>query len=108
MRILSQEEHEGLLQGYRAVVMTDLVPLAVKAVRHHLKKKDRQAGIETLYGAKVLLQQHDIAVTSQAAERDYSSAMVRFYYEYGRWPTKAEAIEFDKTIPVEPLVKKVH
>ena len=74
---------------------------------HQLKKKDRQAGIETLYGSKVLLQQHDVAVTSQPAERDYSSAMVRFYYEYGRWPTRQEAIDFDKTIPVEPLVKKV-
>jgi hypothetical protein len=41
----------------------------------------------------------------QTQERDYADAKVEFYYEYGRWPTKAEAIEFDKTIPVKPLVK---
>ena len=105
-RILSQDEYSALIQKYRSQIIEQMLPKALKGLDKILsrKKPDRQAIIDLLYGCKVLSAHHEVEVP-RTFERDYSDAMVRYYYEYGRWPTKAEAIEFDKTIPVELLKK---
>jgi len=103
-RILCQDETNEYIQAYQSAILTELVPLAVKGLKELLKKADRQAVIETLYGTKVFSQKHQVeGVTSH--ERDYSDAKIEFYYKFGRWPTLAEAKEYDKTIPVKPLLK---
>jgi hypothetical protein len=40
-------------------------------------------------------------------ERTYSFPQVAFFGKFGRWPSMKEAIEFDTTLDVEPLVKEI-
>jgi Helix-turn-helix domain of resolvase len=104
MRILSKEETSLLIRGYRDTILQDYVPLAMNSLKNLLKRDDRQATIETLYGAKVLIQRQEVEAV-QPPVQDYSYSRVRFFGRYGRWPSDKEAIEFDKTIPVNPTVK---
>ena len=106
-RILSQQEFDSLVDEFRSRIITNLAEIAYKGLEHLLKKKDRQAVMQTLFGLNILSQHAAIKLQDgELPERTYDDAKVRFYYEYGRWPTKAEAIEFDKTIVVEPFTKK--
>jgi hypothetical protein len=41
-RILSQDEMNELIQGYRSIILTDLVPLAIKVLRENLKRGNRR------------------------------------------------------------------
>ena len=99
-RILSQQEHNVLLQTFRSMVMEKAVPLAFKKLMKLLNKGSERPVLETLCGAKVLLRHHEVDMSVKPADRDYSSAMVRFYYEYGRWPTRQEATMSSPITPV--------
>jgi hypothetical protein len=103
-RILSQSEVETVLKTYRANVM-QMVPDALAGLHVLIRELDRQAIIETLYGSKVFGEKKEIDV-SRTEERTYSFPKVAFFGKFGRWPTLEEAIEFDKTLDVEPLTKE--
>ena len=103
-RILSQDEVDILIQTYRSIILEEVLPLALESLKYNLKKNHPMVTMQTLFGTKVLSQHHELEM-KEPSKRDYSSAMVRYYYEFGKWPTKEEAKEFDKTIPVEPLIK---
>jgi len=104
-RIRSQSENAMLLQSFREMIL-DIVPNAIKGLAKLVKERDRQAIIETLYGARVLIDRHEVA-TVQEPERTNDSAKVAFYEKYNHWPTLEEAKEFDKTIRRKPTVKGV-
>jgi len=92
-----------LLQSYRDMIL-DLVPSAIKGLRKLIRRVDRQAIIETLYGTRVLIQRQEVEKVEEPV-RTYAYTKAEFFCKYGRWPSLAEAIEFDKTLEVEPLVK---
>jgi hypothetical protein len=102
-RILSQQENQLLLQGYRQAVLR-IVPNALIGLSHLVNQLDRTAIIETLYGAKVLIQRQEVEPVCEPV-RTYDSAKVEFFGKYGRWPSNEEAIAFDKTIVRKPTVK---
>jgi len=92
-----------LVQSYRDMIL-DLVPTAIKGLRKLIRKVDRQAIIETLYGTRVLIQRQEVEKVEEPV-RTYAYTRVEFYGKYGRWPLNSELEEFDKTLPVEPLTK---
>jgi hypothetical protein len=102
-RILSQSEVEALLQTYRSHVL-QMIPDALAGLHVLIRELDRQAIIETLYGAKVFTERKELEV-SHPEERTYAFPKIAFFHKFGRWPTQKEAIAFDKTLDVEPLVK---
>lgn len=102
-RILSQEEAQLLVQGYRSTVLK-IVPEALITVYECVQRMDRQAAIEVLRGARVLVDRHEVEPMPPPVQ-DYSYSRIRFFGKYKRWPTDEEAIKFDKTIPVKPTVK---
>src|SRR5437016_2332129 len=104
MRVLSQEETSLLVRGYRDTILQEHVPLAMDSLKRLLKRDDRQATIETLYGSRVLIQRQEVEKVEEPV-RTYAYTKAEFFCKYGRWPSLAEAIEFDKTLEVEPLVK---
>jgi hypothetical protein len=103
-RILSQQENQLLLQGYRQAVLR-IVPDALIGLSHLVNQGDRTAIIEVLYGARVLMDRHEVETTAPQVQ-DYSYSKVEFFSKYGRWPSEKEAIEFDATLPCTLLVKK--
>ena len=103
-RILSQEEHQHLVQGYRQAVLR-IVPDALVGLFHLVKQGDRTAIIEVLYGARVLIDRHEKAAEPEEPIRTYDSTRVLFYGKYHRWPKDYELEAFERTIPVEPIVK---
>jgi len=104
MRILSKEEISLLVQGYRDTILQDFVPLAMNSLKRLLKRDDRQATIETLYGSRVLVQREEIQIAEEE-ERTYEMPQVEFFGKYGRWPSLEEAIEFEKTLDIKPFIK---
>jgi len=106
MRILSNEEASLLIRGYRDTILQEYVPLAMNSLKKLLKQEDRQATIETLYGAKVLIDRHEVENIPPPV-RDHSYPRVLFFGKYKRWPTDEEAVKFEKTIVVKPTVKGV-
>ena len=102
-RILSQEENQLLLQGYRQAVLR-IVPRALIGASELVDRLDRQMITDVLRGARVFIDRHEVA-TVQEPERTYDSAKVAFYEKYGHWPTHEEAVKFDKTIVKKPKVK---
>lgn len=104
-RILSQEETQLLVQGYRDVVLK-IVPNALVGASHLVSQVDRQMITDVLKGSRVLVDRHEVAVV-QEPERTYDSAKVAFYEKYGHWPTHEEAVKFDRTIARKPKVKGV-
>jgi hypothetical protein len=103
-RILSQSEVETMLETYRANVL-QMVPDALAGLHVLIRELDRQAIIETLYGSKVFSEKKEID-NSRDEQRTYAFPKIAFFHKFGRWPTLEEAIEFDKTLDVEPLIKK--
>jgi hypothetical protein len=102
-RILSQSEVETLLETYRTNVL-QIVPDALLGLHVLVRELDRTAIIETLYGSKVFSDKKEIDI-SRDEQRTYAFPKIAFFHKFGRWPTLEEAIEFDKTLDVEPLVK---
>jgi hypothetical protein len=105
-RILSQPECEALAGEYRSEILSRIVPLAIKSLEKLVRKADRVAVIQTLFGMKIFSQRHEMELNKgQLPERNYADAKIKFYYQSGRWPTLEEAKQFDKTIPVKLLLK---
>jgi hypothetical protein len=102
-RILSQSEVEALLQTYRSHVL-QMIPDALDGLHVLIREIDRTAIIEALYGAKVFTERKELE-GSRPKERTYAFTKVAFFHKFGRMPTPAETIKFDKTLDVEPLVK---
>jgi hypothetical protein len=102
-RILSQQENQLLLQGYRQAVLR-IVPRALIGASELVDRLDRQMITDVLRGARVFIDRHEVA-TVQEPERTYDSAKVAFYEKYGHWPTHEEAVKFDRTIKRQPTVK---
>jgi len=102
-RIRNSTENAMLLQDFRNKVM-DIVPKALKALAYHVGKKNLQATIETLYGARVLIQRHEVEKVEEPV-RTYDLTRAEFFVQHGRWPSEKEILEYDKTLEVEPLVK---
>jgi len=105
MRILSKEETSLLIRGYRDTILQEYVPLAMNSLKKLLKREDRQATIETLYGSKVLIDRHEVAEEPEEPVRTYDATRVLFFGRYGRWPRDSELKAFEATIEVEPIVK---
>jgi hypothetical protein len=110
IRILSLPEVQQAVARSRSLIIERADELAEKLVQVALGKTgkgdraDRQALVDILRGIGVLTAKLELA-TSDVPERDYADTKVKYYYEHGKWPTKQEAIEFDKTLPIEPLFK---
>jgi len=102
-RIRNSSENAMLLQSYRDMIL-DIVPNAIKGLAKLVKREDRQAIIEILYGTRVLIRRQEVEKVEEPV-RTYAYTKAEFFCKYGRWPSLAEAIEFDKTLEVEPLVK---
>jgi hypothetical protein len=102
-RILSQEEAQLLVHGFRSTILK-MVPEALITVHECVKRLDRQAAIDVLRGARVLIDRHEVENVSPPVQ-DHSYSRILFFGKYKRWPTDEEAIKFEKTIPVKPTVK---
>ena len=107
-RILSQNEFDDLTAQLRSRAITEIGNDAVSQLRKLVQKGNARAILETLYGLRVLSKntQFELKGGLERGERDYADTKVQFYYQYGRWPTKKECLEFEKTIEVEPLIKE--
>jgi len=102
-RIRNSSENAMLLQSYRDMIL-DIVPNAIKGLAKLVKKTDRQAIIEALYGSRVLIQRQEVEKVEEPV-RTYAYTRAEFFGRYGYWPRNEELEEFDKTLKVEPLVK---
>src|SRR6266403_596804 len=89
MRVLSHEETSLLVREYRDTILQEHVPLAMDSLKRLLKRDDRQATIETLYGSRVLIHRQEVEQV-QPPVQDHSYAKVEFYGKYHRWPTNEE------------------
>ena len=102
-----RQEFNSLVDQLRSRIITEIGHEAVNRLLKLVKKDDRQAILQTLFGLKVLSQHTSLEMQAgELPERTYDDARFRFYYEKGRWPTREEAIEYDKTIVVEPMTKR--
>ena len=82
-----------------------VIPNVLKGLHALIRRHDRQAIIETLYDRKVFSERKEIDM-SHEEQRTYAIPKIAFFHKFGRWPTLKEAIEFDKTLDVEPLIKE--
>ena len=69
------------------------------------KNKDLAAILAALRGVGALTNKLEVESSTANEQRSYAFPKVAFFYKHGRWPTLPEAIAFDKTLDVEPLVK---
>jgi len=104
MRVLSQEETSLLVRGYRDTILQEHVPLAMDSLKRLLKRDDRQATIETLYGSRVLTQHQEVEKYEEPV-RTYDYTRAEFFGKYGRLPLNEELEEFEKTLTIEPITK---
>jgi hypothetical protein len=104
VRIVTQEEVHAMVEGFREAVLK-MVPNALVALARLIDIGDRTAVIECLYGARVLIDRHEIAPEAEEPVRTYDSTRVLFFGKFGRWPRDEELKAFDKTIPTKPIVK---
>jgi transposase-like protein len=102
-RILSQEETKLLVRGFRDAVLR-IVPQALIGAHELVKRLHPQTIANVLYGARVLIDRHEVE-PAEPPKRTYASAKMAFYGRYGRWPSEEEAIKFDKTIKRTPMMK---
>ncbi len=110
-RILSREEYQGLMAGYRSVVLEELVPDAIRTLKHHLRKKSLTAGLRVLEGAQVLargqkkdLIEHQPAKFGPFGYGNYterSHEELEYVVRYGTWPSK-EALAQKKETGIWP------
>ena len=106
-RILSQNEFDDLVRQLRCRIIKDLAHKAIDCVEKELKKGNAKVALQVLLGLKVLSPRTQVEMKrAEPGERDYADTKVQFYYKFGRWPTEAECLEFEKTIECEPLIKE--
>jgi hypothetical protein len=108
IRILSLPEVREAIARSRGLILARADELANRLVQIGLgetAKGDRQAIVDALRGIGVLTSKFDVEETIPQ-ERTYAFPQVAFFGKYNRWPTLEEAKKFDKTLDIEPLVKK--
>ncbi len=93
-----------LVQSYRDRIL-DLVPSAIKGLAKLIKKTDRQAIIETLYGSRVFLRRQEIEKVEDEPQRTHDYTRAEFFGKYGRLPLNSELEEFAKTVDIQPITK---
>jgi len=103
-RILTLTEMEARRGQARSVILQAVPELAGLLVQI-AKNKDLVAILAALRGVGALTNKLEVEDTSGDEQRTYAFPKAAFFHKYGRWPTLEEAIEFDKTLDVEPLVK---
>ena len=103
-RILSQQENQLLVQCYREAVLK-IVPAALVGLFELVKRLDRTAIIEVLYGTGVLIDRHGVARIQEEPKRTFASTRVLFFERYGRWPLDSELEAFERTIKRNAIVK---
>jgi hypothetical protein len=104
-RIISQQENQILLSGYRDAVMK-IVPKALITAYALVEKGDRQMATDILYGTRVLVHRQETETVEPQRERTYAYPKAEFFAKYGRWPSLEEAKEFEKTLDIPLLIKK--
>ena len=97
-RILSREEYQGMMAGYRSVVLEELVPDAIGTLKHHLRKKSLTAGLRVLEGAQVLAkgqkkdlierQPRKFGLYGYGKFADRSNEELEYALRYDAWPSK--------------------
>lgn len=97
-RILNREEYQGMMAGYRSVVLEELVPDAITTLKHHLRKKSLTAGLRVLEGAQVLAKGQKKDLIEHQPKKfglygygkfgDRSHEELEHAARYGTWPSK--------------------
>jgi hypothetical protein len=108
IRILSLPEVQEARAKSRGLILARAPELSNRLVQIGLgeaTKGDRRAIVDALRGIGVLTSKLEVEETIPR-ERTYAFPKIAFFHKFGRWPTLEEAIEFDRTLDVEPLVKK--
>jgi hypothetical protein len=108
IRILSLPEVREAIARSRGLILAradEMLERLVQIALGETSKGDRQALVDILRGIGVLTAKLEVEETIPQ-QRTYAFPKVAFFHEFGRWPTLEEAIEFDKTLDVEPLVKE--
>jgi len=108
LRILTLPEVRERMECARQRIVSETEPMTKRLVDIAMgrKKGDWRALVETLKGVGVLTSKQEIQDSSIPQQRTYDYPRVAFFHKFGRWPTLEEAKEFDKTLDVEPLIKK--
>ena len=107
IRILSLPEVRKAIAKSRGLILGRADEMSERLVQMALgetSKGDRQALVNILRGIGVLTSNLEVEETIPE-ERNYAYPKIAFFHKFGRWPTLEEAIEFDKTLDVEPLTK---
>jgi hypothetical protein len=107
IRILSLPEVREAVARSRGLILARADEMSERIVQIALgetSKGDRQALVDILRGIGVLTSKLEVEEPIPQ-ERTYAFPQVVFFGKFGRWPSMKEAIEFDKTLDVEPLVK---
>ncbi len=92
------EEYQGMMAGYRSVVLEELVPDAIRTLKHHLGKKSLTAGLRVLEGAQVLVkgqkkdliehQPRKFGLYGYGKFGDRSNEELEYGLRYHVWPSK--------------------
>lgn len=104
VRILTQSEMEMRRAEGRSIILEAVPVLAAKLVEI-AKNNDLIAILAALRGVGALTNKLEVENSTAAEQRSYAFPKVAFFHRHGRWPTEKEAIAFDRTLDVEPLVK---
>ena len=103
-RILTLTEMEARRSQAHSVILQAVPELAGLLVEI-AKTKNLEAILAALRGVGALTNKLEVESSTADEQRTYAYPKIAFFYKHGRWPTLPEAIEFDKTLDVEPLVK---
>jgi hypothetical protein len=106
MRILSLPEVRAAVARSRGIFLGRAEEMSERLVQLALgetTKGNAKVLLNVLRGIGVLSTKLEMEETFPE-ERTYDFPKVAFFYKNGRWPTLEEAIEFDKTLEVEPMI----
>jgi hypothetical protein len=108
-RILSMTEIGMLRAEGRSMIISAIPELTrrfLNIAQGFAEKGDLDALLAALRGVQVLTNKIEVEDTTDAEQRNYAYPKIAFFHKYGRWPSLEESKEFDKTIPVEPIIKE--
>ena len=101
-RILTLTEVQMKRAEARSIILTAVPKIAQRLVKI-AEKDDLEAILAVLRGIGVLTQKVEVEQGEFSEKRTYDFSRVAYYHKFGRWPTEAEVIEFDKTLDVPPI-----
>ena len=103
-RILTLSEMEACRGQARSVILQAVPELAGLLVEI-AKTNNLEAILAALRGVGALTNKLEVENSTAGEQRTYAYPKIAFFHKHGRWPTLQEAIKFDKTLDVEPLIK---